>query len=234
VNAIQTEPHHYKHGALECEGYLAYDGATYAKRPGILIIHDAPGQNPFVRRRAVLLARLGYAALVLDLYGGGKLAKDAAEADALSGGLLAEPEQLRERAKAGLDSLRTVRCAESRSTAVIGYGFGGSAALEMARAGHDLRGVASFHGPLASRRPAEPGAVKGRVLVLHGADDARVPPAQVQAFQDEMRRAGADWQMSVYGGAASGFTNPESGAAYSEAADRRSWQALKDFFTEIF
>lgn len=229
MNAIQTEPLRYKHGALEFEGYLAFDGSTYGKRPGVLILHDEGGQDPYVRRRAVLLCRMGYAALALDLYGGGKLAKDTAEAAALSGALRKDPSTLRERAKAGLDAIRTVRCADSRSLAAIGYGFGGAAALEMARAGHDLRGVASFHGPLDTAAPAEPGAIKAKVLVLHGAEDPRVADAQVRGFQAEMGKAGADWQMLTMGGAGKDFT-----AAEGTPPERRSWIALKDFFTEIF
>ena len=124
--------------------------------------------------------------------------------------------------------------------AVIGYCFGGTVALEMARSGADLRGAASFHGSLATPNPADAKNIKGKVLVLHGADDTFESPAEIAAFQEEMRQAGVDWQMIWYGGAVHSFTNPDAGkagikgVAYDEKADRRSWQALRAFFDEIF
>ena len=239
MSALKTETVSYKHGGVEYEGYLAYDGATYAKRPGVLLAHAWFGQDPQVRRRAVLLAQMGYAAFAIDMYGGGKNARDTAEAAKLSSALRAEPDVLRERAKAGLDALRSCRCVESRRIAAIGYCFGGAVVLEMARANFDLVGVVSFHGLLDTSRPATAG-MRARILALHGASDPLVAPDQVRAFQDEMTRAGADWQMISYGGAVHAFTNTDAGAdrgsglAYDEAADRRSWQAMKGLFIEIF
>jgi dienelactone hydrolase len=139
-----------------------------------------------------------------------------------------------------LEALKSRPQVDSARIAAIGYCFGGMVVLEMARGGADLKGVVSFHGGLATPNPADSRNIKGKVLVLHGADDSFVSPAEIAAFQEEMRRAGVDWQMVIYGGAVHAFTNPDAGraglkgVAYNEAADRRSLLAMRDFFDEIF
>jgi dienelactone hydrolase len=140
---------------------------------------------------------------------------------------------MRSRANAGLEVLRNHPLADVNRIAAIGYCFGGTVVLEMARSGAELAGVVSFHGGLSTPNPSDAKNIKGKVLVLHGADDPAVPPDQVIAFQDELRKAGVDWQMVSYGGAVHSFTNPEAGndpsrgAAYNEKADKRSWEAMK-------
>jgi dienelactone hydrolase len=183
---------------------------------------------------------MGYVAFAADIYGKGKRAKDAAEAGKLAGVYWSDRKLLRARANAGLDILMKHQFTDPKRVAAIGYCFGGSTVLELARSGADIAGVVSFHGGLDTPDPNDAKNIKAKVLVLTGADDPNVPPSQVLAFAEEMRKARVDWQLVMYGGAVHSFTNPASGndpskgVAYNEKADRRSWQAMKDFFAEIF
>lgn len=235
---VKTEVVEYRDGDVVLEGYLAYDDSFRGKRPGVLVVHEWDGHTPYVRRRAEQLARLGYVAFASDIYGKGVLAKDAKEAAALAGIYLGDRKLLRGRASAGLDVLRNRPEVDPKRLAAIGYCFGGTTVLELARSGADLASVVSFHGLLNTQTPGDARNIKGKVLVLHGGDDPYVPMKQVEAFQEEMRNGGVDWQFVTYGGAVHRFTNPEAGndnskgAAYNERADRRSWEAMKDFFAE--
>jgi len=147
---------------------------------------------------------------------------------------------MRARAQAGLETLKSQPMVDAKRLAAIGYCFGGTTVLELARSGADVVGVVSFHGGLDTPNPVDAKNIRGKVLVLQGGDDPFVPPEQVTAFQDEMRKAGVDWQFVTYGGAVHSFTNPASGndnskgAAYNAAADRRSWLAMQQFFNELF
>jgi dienelactone hydrolase len=232
---LQTQTVEYRHGGVVLQGYLAYDDAFKGKRPGVLVVHEWWGINDFIRERTENLARLGYVAFAADIYGKGVRTTDVQEAAAISGKYKKEPELLRSRARAGLAKLKSLKQTDGKRLAAIGYCFGGTTVLELARSGSDVRGVVSFHGGLGTEEPAEAKNIKASVLVLHGADDPHVPPEEVRKFQDEMRRAGVDWQMIFYGGAVHSFTNPDTGndkakgAAYDERADRRSWQAMRDF-----
>jgi len=235
---VKSEVVEYRHGDVVLEGYLAYDAALKGKRPGVLVVHEWYGPNPYVRKRAEQLARLGYVAFALDMYGKGVLAKDAKEAAALAGIYKGDRTLMRTRAAAGLDVLRSRPETDPGRLAAIGYCFGGTTVLELARSGADLASVVSFHGGLDTPTPEDARNIKGKVLALHGGDDPFVPVKQVQAFQEEMRKGGVDWQFVSYGGAVHSFTNPGSGndnlkgAAYNERADRRSWEAMKAFFAE--
>jgi dienelactone hydrolase len=237
---LHTEPIEYKHGDVVLEGYLAYDDSTQDKRPGVLVVHEWTGHNPYVRKRAEQLAGLGYVAFALDMYGKGVQAKDAKEAAQLASTYKNDRKLMRARANAGLDVLRKQPLVDTERLAAIGYCFGGTTVLELARGGADLAGVVSFHGDLATPTPEDARNIKGKVLALHGADDPFVPPAVVAAFEEEMRKGGVDWQLVAYGGAVHSFTNPGAGndnsrgAAYNEKADHRSWEAMKVFFAEIF
>jgi len=235
---MKTEVVEYRHGDVVLEGYLAYDDSFQGKRPGVLVVHEWYGHTPYVRMRAEQLARLGYVAFASDMYGKGVLAKDAKEAAALAGIYLGDRKLMRARAAAGLDVLRKRPEVDPARLAAIGYCFGGTTVLELARSGADLASVVSFHGLLNTPNPEDARKIKGKVLVLHGGDDPFVPLKQVEAFQEEMRKGGVDWEFVTYGGAVHRFTNSEAGsdnskgAAYNERADRRSWQAMKDFFAE--
>lgn len=235
---VKSEVVEYRHGDVVLEGYLAYDAALKGKRPGVLVVHEWQGHNPYVRKRAEQLARLGYVAFALDMYGKGVLAKDAKEAAALAGIYKGDRKLMRTRAAAGLDVLRRRPEADPGRLAAIGYCFGGTTVLELARSGADLASVVSFHGGLDTPVPEDARNIKGKVLALHGGDDPFVPVKQVEAFQEEMRKGGVDWQFVSYGGAVHSFTNPGSGndnskgIAYNERADRRSWEAMKAFFAE--
>src|SRR6516165_2218241 len=177
--AVQTKVIEYRHGDQVLEGYLAYDDNFPGKRPGVLVVHEWTGHNPYVRKRAEMLAKLGYVAFALDMYGKGVLAKDFKEAAAFAGKYKENRPLMRARAAAGLDVLRKQSQVYPTRLAVMGYCFGGTTSLELARGGADLVGVVSFHGALDTPMPAKAGAIKGKVLVLHGADDPFVPPAQV-------------------------------------------------------
>jgi dienelactone hydrolase len=238
--AIRTEVVDYRHGDTVLEGYLTYDDSIQGKRPGVIVVHEWWGINNYVRMRTEQLAKLGYIAFAIDMYGKGARAKDAKEAGSLASTYRSDRALMRSRANAGFEVLKNHSLTDVNRIAAIGYCFGGTTVLEMARGGTQLAGVVSFHGGLGTPNPADAKNIKGKVLVLHGANDPAVPPDQVMAFQDEMRKAGVDWYFVSYGGAVHSFTNPDSGndpskgAAYNEKAEKRSWEAMKDFFAETF
>jgi len=222
------------------QGYLAYDDATTQKRPGVLVVHEWMGLNDYAKMRADKLAQLGYVAFAADIYGKGIRPQSPKDAGALAGKYKKDRPLLRARVKAALDVLKQNSLTDQARVAAIGYCFGGTTVLELARSGAPVAGIVSFHGGLDSPTPADARNIKGKVLVQTGADDPNVPPAQVAAFEDEMRMGKVDWEMVSYGNAVHSFTNPASGndnsrgAAYNEKADKRSWEAMKQFFAEIF
>lgn len=230
----------YRQGSTILEGFLAYDDVVAGKRPGILLVHEWTGLGDYVRKRAEQLAQLGYVAFAADIYGKGVRPKVPEEAGKVAGKYRSDRTLLRARAQAGLNELRRQPFVDPARLAAIGYCFGGTTVLELARSGADLRGVVSFHGGLDTPNPVDGKNIKAMVLIFHGADDPHVPLQQVAAFQQEMRTGAVDWQMVSYGGAVHSFTNPDSGNdpskgnAYNEKADRRSWVAIKSFFAEIF
>jgi dienelactone hydrolase len=237
---VRTETVPYKLGDVKTVGYVAWDDSISGKRPGVLVVHEWYGLNDYAKSRARQLAQLGYVAFAADMYGDGLSTTDRAEAGKLATALRSDRPMMRARAQAALETLRKNPLCDPRRIAAIGYCFGGGVALELARSGADVAGVVSFHGNLDTPNPDDAKNIKSKVLVLHGADDPNVNAAQVANFQQEMRQAKVDWQMVYYGGAVHSFTNPASGddpskgVAYNAAADRRSWQAMRDFFDEIF
>lgn len=238
-SAIHLETVEYKDEQTTCVGTLVHDIAHPGRLPGVLLCPTFWGAEALARRKATQIARLGYAVLVMDPYGDGKVADTREEANALMMGLLKDRTLLRRRAAAALKTLRYHRRADGSHLAAVGYCFGGLVALELARDGADLRAVVSFHGILDNGGAKPPTEVKPAVLVLHGADDPIVPPAQVAAFMEEMRAAKADWQLVHYGGAVHAFTNPEAadhsfGTVYQEAADKRSWRLMASHLEEAF
>ncbi len=238
--AIVTSPMEYKHGDAVLEGYLAYDDSIQGKRPGVLVVHEWKGLNDYAKSRAEQLAQLGYVAFAVDMYGKGVVAASHEEAAKLSGIYKGDRNLMRERIKAGYEVLKNNERVDVSKIAAIGYCFGGTTVLEIARSGMDVKGVASFHGGLSAPIPAKEGEVKAKVIVFTGADDAFIKKEEVDGFQDEMRNAKADWQLVLLGGAVHSFTVPEAGSdkskgmAYDEKADQRSWTMLLNFLNEIF
>jgi dienelactone hydrolase len=237
--AIRLETIEYKQGDTTLEGYAAYDDALQDKRPGVLIVHQWRGAGDYEKKRAEMLAKLGYVAFALDIYGKGVRPAAVPEAAALSGKFKNDRALLRARAQAGLEQLKKHPLADPARVAVIGYCFGGTTALEMARAGLDVAGVVSFHGGLNTQPGLEATTVKTKLLVLHGADDPFVPPAEVEAFKAEMKRARADLRFTAYPGAVHSFTDWNAdgsikGAQYDRSADEKSWDTMRAFFEELF
>ncbi len=237
---IKTEVIEYKQGDATLEGVLTYDSSLSGKQPAVLVVHQWKGLGDYEKKRSEMLARLGYNVFAVDIYGKGIRAANSADAAALAGKYKADRGLLRARAEAGLDVLMKHPSTDPRKVAAIGYCFGGTTALELARSGAQLAGVVSFHGALGTPTPDDARYIRGQVLALHGADDPFVPPAEVAAFEDEMRKAKVDWQLVQYGNAVHSFTDwgagndNSKGAAYNEKADHRSWEAMKSFFAEIF
>ncbi len=228
----------YKEGATALEGYMVYDDAKKGAHPGVLVVHNWMGITDETKSKADALAKLGYVAFAADIYGKGIRAKNYDEAGKLAGQYKSDRATLRARANAGLQTLKSQSNVDPKHIAAIGYCFGGTTVLELGRSGAELNSIVSFHGGLDSPSPADGKNIKSKVLVLHGADDPYNKAADVTAFQDEMRKSGVDWQMVSYGGAVHSFTEKgagndnSKGAAYNANADKRSWQAMQDFFKE--
>ncbi len=237
--AIETRTVEYQQGDTRLVGYLASPKDAQQPRPGVLVVHEWMGLNDYAKRRAEQLAELGYVALAADIYGDGKVAADRKEAGTLAGVYKQDRALFRARVAAGLAALKAQPGVAADKTVAIGYCFGGTAVLELARSGAEVAGVVSFHGGLDSPTPQDAKNIRAKVLVLHGADDPYVPAEQVAAFEDEMRKGGVDWQLIAYGNAVHAFTNPASGddnskgAAYNAAADARSWLAMRQFLDEV-
>jgi dienelactone hydrolase len=236
---LHAEAVEYKHGDVVLEGWLAYEKGMTGKKPGVIIVHEWKGHGPYVRQRAEQVARLGYVAFAIDMYGKGVFAKDHVEAGKLAGVFQKDRKLMRERATAGLDRFKKVEVVDTAKIAAMGYCFGGSTVLELARAGTDLRAVASFHGNLTTPPGSEAKQVRARIAVFHGSADPHVKPEQITTFTEEMNKAGADWFLVSFGGALHSFTvkeanDPEHGMAYDEKADRRSWEMLTALLADAF
>ena len=240
---IQGKTVEYVAQGVKMQGYLAYDVSLQGRRPGVVVVHEWWGLNDYARKRARMLAELGYTALALDMYGEGKTALHPEEAGKFSSELMKNFDAAKARFLAGLDFLKQQPSVDPNRVAAIGYCFGGGVVLNMARQGVDIKGVASFHGNLTAIKPALPGSVKARILVLHGEEDKFITPGQIQGFKEEMKAAGADFQFISYPGAVHSFTNPEADElgkkykipiGYNAAADKKSWEALKEFLKKIF
>jgi len=229
---IVTTSIEYEHDGTMLEGYLAYDDSVKGKRPGILVVHQWKGLTDYEKMRARMLAELGFVAFAADIYGKGLRPADNKEAAEFASRYRGDRKLMRARAMAALGALEKQKPVDPARTAVIGYCFGGTVALELARQGADMDGVITFHGGLDTPNPDDARNIKGKVLALHGAADTVVPPEQVSAFTKEMTDAGVDWYMVTYAHAKHAFT--QKGPNYNEAADRRSWAEMKTFLGEIF
>lgn len=237
--AIRTETIEYKHGDVTLEGHLTYEDSFRGPRPGVLVVHQWKGLSDYEKQRSEMLARLGYVAFAVDIYGKGVRPQTVEAAGAEAGKFKNDRALLRARVNAGLEALRRHKLADARRVAAIGYCFGGTTVLELARSSAEVAGVVSFHGALDSPKPEDSKNIKCKVLALHGADDPFVPDKDVAAFVAEMRGAKVDWQLVQYGGAVHSFTDWKAdgsmpGAKYDERADKRSWEDMKQFLAEIF
>ncbi|HEY6169787.1 MAG TPA: dienelactone hydrolase family protein [Verrucomicrobiae bacterium] len=236
---IKLETIEYKHGDATLEGYLAYDDAVKGKRPGVLIVHQWKGAGDYEKKRAEMLAKLGYTAFACDIYGKGIRPTATSDAGAQAMKYKSDRNLLRARAQAGLDVLKKHPTVDAKRTAAMGYCFGGTTVLEMARANMGVLGVVSFHGDLAARPGMEGKAIKAKVLVCHGEADASVPPPVVAAFKEEMANAKADLKFESYPGVVHSFTDWRATASsgnsrYDKTADEKSWQSMQDFFKQLF
>jgi len=216
-------------------GEYVVDDAKPGKRPGILVCHEGNGLNDHTKKIAARLAGLGYAAFAMDYYGDGKPLADPAAGRPRMMAWLADPTGIRARAAAALATLAAQKEVDAARLAAIGYCFGGTTALEIGRSGSDVKAIVGFHSGLGTARPQDAKNIKGKVLACIGADDPIIPPEQRAAFEQEMRAAGVDWRLQLYGGAAHSFTNDSfhrEGFFYHADTDRRSWNAMIELFNE--
>lgn len=229
----------YTVGDTLCEGWRAYDDSVEGARPAVLIVHQWTGLTDYEKMRARMLVELGYSVFALDIYGKG-VRPQPPESKEVSGKYKGDRALYRERLRAGLEKLKSFPEADGGKVAAIGYCFGGTGVLELARSGADIAGAVSFHGGLGSPMPEDAEQVVCPLLVLHGADDPFVPEEEVAAFRKEMEAADVDYRFTAYPGAVHSFTqkmagdDPSKGAAYNAEADAKSWEAMKEFFAEIF
>lgn len=237
---MKTEYIEYHDGDTVLEAYLAYDETATDKRPAVLVAHDWTGRRDYACAGAERMAELGYVGFALDVFGQGVFGKDGdiEGNSALITPFVEDRGLLRRRMQAALTTVRLQGRVDADNVAAMGYCFGGMAVLELARAGADVKGVASVHG-LLGQGDVPNADIHARVLCLHGHDDPMVTPEQVLAFETEMTDAGVDWQVHVYGGTTHAFTNPAAnnpdfGTVYNEAANRRAGLALSNFFSELF
>jgi dienelactone hydrolase len=238
--AVKTEVVTYKVGDTAFKGYLAYDDAVKAKRPGILVVHEFWGLDAYAKKRAEQLASLGYVAFAADMYGDGKTTEHPKEAGAMAGMVRKNQKEWLARANAGLKVLREHALVDGKKLAAIGYCFGGSTALALANSGSDIAAAVSFHGALPIPEEEDAKKIKTRILICHGAADSFIKEDTIQKMRGIYDRAGVDYQMVYYGGVLHSFTVPEpysrkmDGLRYDANADRRSWSAMQALFNEVF
>lgn len=248
-SAVQAGTHgesvEYVSDDITLKGYLAYnEDKTDEKSPGVLVVHEWWGHNAYARKRADMLAEMGYVALAVDMYGEGKQASHPDKASDFVKEVTENWETARARFLAGLNFLQEQPQTDPEKTAAIGYCFGGGVVLEMARQGVELDGVASFHGSLKPAvEPAKEGQVKAKIIVFHGQDDAMVTQEQVKAFSEEMKKAGASYEVIEYPGVKHSFTNLDADyyarkfklpLQYDAQADKDSWEKLGVFLNKLF
>jgi len=235
---MKTEDIEYHADGARLVGYLAMDETKAGKRPGVLVAPEGGGLVDLTKSIARRLAEAGYVAFAMDYYGDGQPLADLSQAMPRIMAFMAEPSGIRARAAAALAVLASQPETDPGRLAAIGYCFGGTTVLELARSGADLKAVVGFHSGLSTARPQDAKDITDKVLTCIGADDPIIPPDQRQAFEKEMTDGGVDWRMNLYGGAGHSFTNPDVGALgrpgfeYHAETDRRSWRAMLDLFSE--
>jgi dienelactone hydrolase len=235
---MRTEDIEYRADGARMIGQYAVDDSKAGRRAGVLVCHEGPGLTDHTKKIAQRLASLGYAAFAMDYYGDGKPLANPADSAARLAPWRADPTGIRVRANAALATLAAQKEADPTRLAVIGYCFGGTTALEVGRSGSDVKAIVGFHSGLATARPQDAKNIRGKVLVCIGADDPIIPPEQRAAFEQEMKAAGIDWRLQLYGGTGHSFTNPAADARgmkgffYHADTDRRSWNAMLELFNE--
>jgi len=238
---IRSEAVDYRDGEEAMQGFVYWDDAIEGKRPGIMVVHEWWGLNEYAKKRAAMLAELGYVSFAVDMYGKGKVTGQRDQAREWMQQVTADVEMWRERANFGIEYLKKHPLVDSKKVAAIGYCFGGGTVLQLAYGGTDIAGVVSFHGALPAAPEGSEGKIPTRILVLHGYADEFVKPDVVANFQARLETAGAHWEMDIYGGGVKhSFTNPDAAKAgmenlkYDATADARSWKRMQDFFGELF
>lgn len=234
--AIVEQPIEYLHEGTTLQGYLYFEDSVSSQRPGVLVVHEWQGLGDYTKSRARQLAQLGYVAFAADMYGKGVYGTTHDDAAKLAAPYFKERQLMRGRVRAGYDALIRSPQVDPSRTAAMGYCFGGTAVLELARSGAPLKAVVSFHGVLSTPNPADAAGIRGEVLALTGADDPHVTPDQVQAFMTEMRAAHIVYGLVAYPGAVHSFTvptagnDPTTGMAYNAQADKKAWNEMKELF----
>jgi dienelactone hydrolase len=229
---LRTQAVDYKHGDTALEGYLAYDANATGKRPGVLLVHRRDGMTDFTREHTDRIAKLGYVVFAADMFGKGVLPKDVREMQAETAKYAKDRLLMRARAQAGLQTLRQNALVDTSKIAVIGYCFGGTVAQELSHTGASVVGTVVVHGSFRGFTPGAAKNIKGRVLILHGAEDPTAPLSELDLAIQELRQTEVDWQLELYSGAHHGFTTPDNPA--NERANVRAWTATQKFFAEVF
>ena len=235
---MKTADIEYHADGARLVGYLAVDDSKPGRRPGVLVAPEGGGLVDLTKSIARRLAEAGYVAFAMDYYGDGKPLADLNEAMPRIMAFMADPSGIRARAAAALAVLAAQPQTDPERLAAIGYCFGGTTVLELARSGADVKAVVGFHSGLGTARPQDASQIRAKVLTCIGALDPIIPPDQRQAFEKEMTDGGVDWRINLYGGAGHSFTNPDVGALgrpgfeYHAETDRRSWRAMLDLFDE--
>ncbi|MDJ0741013.1 MAG: dienelactone hydrolase family protein [Gammaproteobacteria bacterium] len=239
--AVQTKAVQYKDDDVLLTGHLYWDDAVQGPRPGVLVIHEWWGLNDYAKKRARMLAELGYVAFAADMYGDGQVTDTPDQAREWMQEITADVEGWRARALLGLDQLKASGIVDGDKLAAIGYCFGGATVLHMAYVNAPVKGVVSFHGSLPAAPEESKGKIGPKILVLHGMNDGFIAPEVVDNFRKKLQEADADWEMNTYGGdVRHGFTNPDAdqfgipNLRYDAKVDARSWERMLGFFGEVF
>jgi dienelactone hydrolase len=240
---IQSEEVNYNVDGLQFRGWIAWDSTIHEKRPGVIVVHEWWGHNDYARQRARMLAEMGYTGFAIDMFGDGKQANHPDSAMAFIQQALSTAGGAKPRFDKALEVLQNHPTVDREEIAAIGYCFGGTVVLEMARAGADLDGIVSFHGGLGTENPAQSDVLKSKILVCTGTADPMIPEEQVKGFESEMTAAGADFKVIRHPDAVHAFTNPSADSlgrlfdmplAYNAKADSISWRATDEFLASLF
>ncbi len=241
--SIASKEVDYSSDGTTLKGFLAYDSSITGKRPGVIVVHEWWGLNDYARKRAEMLAKLGYVALAIDMYGDGITTEHPDDAGKFATEVMQHMDTARARFNAGLKLIKEEPETDTSNIAAIGYCFGGGIVLRMALNGDDLNGVVSFHGDLPTQPVKNPHDVKAKILVCNGAADPFNPKEKVDTFKKEMDSAGVDYKVVNYPGAVHSFSNPAADSigkkfnlplAYNKEADEKSWAEMQDFLHQIF